>query len=317
MAYIEPELVAKAKEMDLLTYLKNYEPGQLVKLSGGEYCTKEHDSLKISNGKWCWWSRGIGGRSALDYLIKVKDIPFLEAVKIILGEAAVKPPVLMPQKEKQRGKLIIPKMVASPTTAYWYLTEKRMIDWEIVMDCFRKKMIMETEKHEVAFIGYDKKGIIRCINLRATDESDFKKTVYGSDRQYAFRLVSEKENPVLHLFEGAIDLLSYLTLMKEQGVDYTEGNFLSLGGIYQPKKEIKKSTVPIALKRYLSERKTTKIMVHFDNDFAGRRAVETLKIILPEYEVIDYPPPKGKDFNVYLILKRQRELKRKSKEVSR
>lgn len=84
-------------EMDLLTYLKNYEPGQLVKLSGGEYCTKEHDSLKISNGKWCWWSRGIGGRSALDYLIKVQDIPFLEEVKIILGEAAVKPPVLMPQ----------------------------------------------------------------------------------------------------------------------------------------------------------------------------------------------------------------------------
>lgn len=68
MAYIEPELVAKAKEMDLLTYLKNYEPGQLVKLLGGEYCTKEHDSLKISNGKWCWWSRGIGGRSALDWL---------------------------------------------------------------------------------------------------------------------------------------------------------------------------------------------------------------------------------------------------------
>ena len=35
MSYIKPELVAKAKEMDLLTYLKNYEPGQLVKLSGG------------------------------------------------------------------------------------------------------------------------------------------------------------------------------------------------------------------------------------------------------------------------------------------
>lgn len=91
MSYIKPELVAKAKEMDLLTYLKNYEPGQLVKLSGGEYCTKEHDSLKISNGKWCWWSRGIGDS-------------FLEAVEIILGQAAVRPPVLMPQKEKGKGE---------------------------------------------------------------------------------------------------------------------------------------------------------------------------------------------------------------------
>ena len=96
-------------------------------------------------------------------------IPFLEAVEIILGQAAVRPPVLMPQKEKrERGELIIPKMVASPTTAYWYLTEQRMIDWKIVMDCFRKKLIKET------------------------DDSDFKKTVYGSDRQFAFRLVTEK-----------------------------------------------------------------------------------------------------------------------------
>ena len=317
MAYIEPELVAKAKEMDLLTYLKNYEPGQLVKLPGGEYCTKEHDSLKISNGKWCWWSRGIGGRSALDYLIKVQDIPFLEAVEIILGQAEVRPPKIVQQTETKKGQLTVPKMTVSPTIAYEYLTEKRMIDWEIVMDCFAKKMIMETQNHEVAFIGYDEKGAIRCINVRATDDSDFKKTLYGSDRRFAFRLVSENENPVLHLYEGAIDLLSYITILKEQGVNYKEGNFLSLGGVYQPKKEIEKSTVPVALQRYLAERKTTKIMVHFDNDFAGRRAVETLKIILPEYEVKNYPPPTGKDYNDYLILKRVHEMKRKSKEVCR
>lgn len=180
MSYIKPELVAKAKEMDLLTYLKNYEPGQLVKLSGGEYCTKEHDSLKISNGKWCWWSRGIGDSffgSGRNYFRTG-------------GSQTACPNAT--ERKRERGELIIPKMVASPTTAYWYLTEQRMIDWKIVMDCFRKKLIKETENHEVAFIGYDENGVIRCINLRATDDSDFKKTVYGSDRQFAFRLVTEK-----------------------------------------------------------------------------------------------------------------------------
>ena len=53
--------------MDLLTYLRNYEPHELVHFGGSTYCTREHDSLKISNGKWCWFSRGIGGTLALDY----------------------------------------------------------------------------------------------------------------------------------------------------------------------------------------------------------------------------------------------------------
>lgn len=69
MPFIAPELIIQAKQMDLLTYLKNYEPYELVKFSGNTYCTRTHDSLKISNGKWIWWSRGIGGRNALDYLI--------------------------------------------------------------------------------------------------------------------------------------------------------------------------------------------------------------------------------------------------------
>ena len=42
------------------------EPNELVRFSGNTYTTRTHDSLKISNGKWMWWSRGIGGNSALD-----------------------------------------------------------------------------------------------------------------------------------------------------------------------------------------------------------------------------------------------------------
>ena len=52
MPFIAPELIIQAKQMDLLTYLKNYEPYELVKFSGNTYCTRTHDSLKISNGKW-------------------------------------------------------------------------------------------------------------------------------------------------------------------------------------------------------------------------------------------------------------------------
>ena len=67
MAYFTPEDIQQAKQLDLLTYLQIYEPDQLVKVSGDTYCTREHDSLKISNGKWNWFSRKIGGKTALDY----------------------------------------------------------------------------------------------------------------------------------------------------------------------------------------------------------------------------------------------------------
>ena len=111
MSYIAAENVAKAKEMDLLTYLRNYEPQELVHVSGNTYCTREHDSLRISNGKWCWFSQGIGGRSALDYLIKVKGIPFTQAAEIILGREAEKPPVFYRQKERKHTELLMPELM--------------------------------------------------------------------------------------------------------------------------------------------------------------------------------------------------------------
>ena len=89
MPYIAPEVITEAKRMDLLTYLREYEPGELVKFSSNTYTTRTHDSLKISNGKWMWWSRGIGGKSALDYLIKVRGMDFVGADLRTIGKRGV------------------------------------------------------------------------------------------------------------------------------------------------------------------------------------------------------------------------------------
>lgn len=62
MPYIDPKIIEQVKEVDLLTYLRDNEPDELVRLGANTYCTATHDSLKISNGKWYWWSRGFGGR---------------------------------------------------------------------------------------------------------------------------------------------------------------------------------------------------------------------------------------------------------------
>ena len=107
MPFYEPDVVAEAKKLDLLTYLQNYEPQELVHVSGNVYCTKTHDSLRISNGKWCWFSQGIGGKSALDYLIKVNGYSFLEAMERIVGQAAAKPPAPVYSEIKEKPKTLL------------------------------------------------------------------------------------------------------------------------------------------------------------------------------------------------------------------
>ncbi|MCI5595448.1 MAG: hypothetical protein MR380_01795 [Lachnospiraceae bacterium] len=49
MPYIPPEVVAKAKEMDLLTYFKNYEPNELVHFAA-LYCLICSCGVIISKG---------------------------------------------------------------------------------------------------------------------------------------------------------------------------------------------------------------------------------------------------------------------------
>lgn len=173
MPYIPPEVVAKAKEMDLLTYLKNYEPSELVHFGGSTYCTRTHDSLKISNGKWCWFSRGIGGKTALDYLIKVREIPFTEAVEMIVGQATIQPPTYAPVPKKDTPKvLLLPPASRCATHAVSYLSG-RGIDREVIDFCLATGRLYESEGryHNVVFVGHDQYGKARYAKGRLSGGS--------------------------------------------------------------------------------------------------------------------------------------------------
>ena len=104
MPYIPSEVVEKARQVDLLTYLKNYEPNELIEVCRGTYTTRTHDSLKISNGLWYWFTKGIGGKSAIDYLIKVRNLSFINAVQTVMGNIKIQAPISYKQKEKSSEK---------------------------------------------------------------------------------------------------------------------------------------------------------------------------------------------------------------------
>lgn len=301
MPYIAPEVITEAKRMDLLTYLREYEPGELVKFSSNTYTTRTHDSLKISNGKWMWWSRGIGGKSALDYLIKVRGMDFVQAVQTIMGNSSVSFSTCENIKSYEEQPLLLPQKSPTTDVVFDYLFG-RGIDYEIINHCLEQELIIESlPYHNAVFIGYDENKEPKYAAYRATNQSRIMGDCTGSKKQYSFRLTAENTGEV-HLFECAIDLLSYATLMKLEGKDWRQLNLVSLAGVYSPKQKIEDSKVPVTLGRLLEKDKTIRrIILHLDNDIAGRKATKALQtILLDKYEVVDDPPQYGKDVNDFL-----------------
>ena len=305
MGYVTREMIDRAKKMDLLTYLQTYEPQELVHFGGNTYCTREHDSLKISNGKWCWFSRGIGGKTALDYLIKVKELPFTEAVERIVGRAAERPSVFHARAQPEKPKtLLLPPKSNSNTRVIAYL-KSRGIDGGLIEQCIRSGQLYESlPYHNAVFVGMDRNGTPRYACLRGIG-TDFKGEATGSDKRFSFALPATGESRMLCVFESAIDLLSYATLAKMEGRDWHKLNLVSLSGVYSPNRETEKSKVPVTLKNLLEKNKNiNRIVLHFDNDIAGRKAANALKIKLKDrYEVVDDPPKCGKDVNDFLCIK--------------
>ena len=73
--------------------------------------------------------------------------------------------------------------------------------------------------------------------------------------------------------------------------------------MYQPKKELSESKIPIALSIYLRENPQVKtVILHLDNDKTGRLCTAALKEQLgKDDEIVDAPPPVGKDVNDFLM----------------
>ena len=324
MHYIPPEIVKKAEEMDLLTYLQNYEPDELVKIGNGTYTTKTHDSMRISNGLWNWFSKGVGGKNAISYLMKVKNYSFLEAVETIIGKVNVKIPINHKKEKQDNIELVLPQKSNSLDRIKRYLIS-RGIAKEIINECIDRDLIYESlPNHNIVFIGFDYNKKPKYVFYRGTNQTRFMGEAKGSDKKYTFRLEAKTESNRVHLFESAIDLLSYATLLKMNNMDWHKENMISLGGINKPSKINKKETIPISIKDFLEKNTNiNEIHLHLDNDEVGRNASIALQETLSKkYKVLDRPAPYGKDCNDYLryvlgIKKLNKTSKEKICEVAR
>ena len=241
---------------------------------------------------------GIGGRTALDYLIKVRGMNFVDAVEALCGCRAPPPserPAPKPPKPFQ-----LPEASRFPTRALSYL-QGRGIHPDLLRECIKAGTLYESRKYQnCVFVGKDITGRARFACLRGTRDN-FRLDVEGSDKRYNFALLAaDPACPRLAVAESPIDALSLATLVKLSGGDWRDSHYLSLGG-----------TAPRAMLQFLRDHPhVTQISLCLDNDKAGALGMDRLEQAIREDPELSQrvtliyrnPPPAehGKDYNEFL-----------------
>ena len=310
--FVTPEQIEKARSVDLLDYVKRTEPGNVERCGHDEYRLKDHDSLKISNGKFHWFSRGIGGTNAIDFLVKVRGMEFREAVRELAGDSFAisdqsskrAPPIMTnpkPQSQDDVRVFMLPEANSHNNDVIDYL-KGRGIEENIIADCISRGSIYQSKKNNCVFVGIDEKQNPKFACERGMGISEYKKDVTGSNKAFSFcMLPNNSDTNRLYVFEGVVDCLSHATIAQIGGTDW-DGYRLSLGGI-----------AAVALKTFLENNPhTTEVHLALDNDHAGKEATERIIKEVLENEAYDHinlyiaPPPIGKDYNDTLMFLREK-----------
>lgn len=325
---VSKEQIEQARKLDLLTYLQQYEPHELVKVASGVYSTRSNDSLKISNGKWYRWSRGYGGVSALDYLVKVREMDFVSAVRYLCDKAGyIPPPQTCTAKPPKKKTFCLPPANANNERVICYL-RARGLSPELLSMCIDMGLLYEDTRHNCVFVGFDEEKNPRYAMMRSSNSTSvFLRESEGSDKRFSFSL-PRNEKKTLYVFESAIDCLSFVELQREGNRMWKPDNYLSLSGVYQSCDEFSLDTpLPLALAQFLeSSPQIEKIQLCLDADETGQNAAQTLISLLKKsFDITYLPPAHGKDYNEMLMkekgiganIRTRNSKKRLKEEISR
>ncbi len=279
MAFLKSQIAA-ARKTDLVHYLSSR--GETLIKEGSQYRLKGHSGLMIKKNYWYNHSLNIGG-NAIDYLIKIENKSFIEAVSLLLNDqfdiynSIASPNLLIPKRNFNDKKVLA------------YLIISRKLDPTVVIPLIKIGRIYEAaDFHDCIFTGIDNENIIRYIFRRSTlSNSNFKIESKGSDKRFSFSLVGR--NDICYVFESAIDLLSYISLFKDS-ID-KNSNFISLAG-----------TSDIALNHFIANLPNiNNIVLCLDNDKIG---IQSSRKLLNKYAkknlFIQNHLPDYKDWNEHL-----------------
>ena len=276
------EQLQRASGIDIVAMLQGQ--GEKLKKQGRVYRWIRYDSTVIDRNRWYRHSREIGG-GPIQFMQHFYGMDFVEAVKYLLDGEEGAEFVQASRTPEPKLPFTPPKLSKNIHRTFAYLIKTRKIDADIVQHFVNEKKILETEEyHNTAFCGYDEKGEMKQMHLRSTLPGNrFFLDIDGSDKQYYFRHIGT--NSDVYVFEAPIDMLSYITMNKE---NWQESSYVCLGGVAID-----------ALKNVLStNEQISKVYMCVDRDDAGDK---TVKRIGDELNEMGYEweriLPENKDWN--------------------
>ena len=276
------EQLQRASGIDIAAMLQGQ--GEKLKKQGRVYRWLRYDSTVIDRNRWYRHSREIGG-GPIQFMQHFYGMDFVDAVKYLLDGEEGAEFVQASRTPEPKLPFTPPKLSKNMHRTFAYLIKSRKIDAEIVQHFVNEKKIFETEEyHNVAFCGYDEKGEMKQMHLRSTLPGNrFFLDIDGSDKQYYFRHIGT--NSDVYVFEAPIDMLSYITMNKE---NWRESSYVCLGGVAID-----------ALKNVLNtNEQISKVYMCVDRDDAGDK---TVKRIGDELNEMGYEWerifPENKDWN--------------------
>ena len=298
--------IEAARQISVVQYLETYRPGELVRKTDREYCTRSHDSLiiTISNGKFHWYSHDVGGNNAIDYLTKVEGMDFVSAVRLLNemtpAPVSVQLAKTIPVNQNTPRKFELPAPDRNAEAAAAYLMH-RGISAKVLRYCISNGILYQTTRgnyRNCVFVGKDENGVPRSAFQRGCQGS-FRGDVAGSQKQYGFLIPAESENcDTVEIYEAPIDAMSGATLRQyKHDSPWRSVHYLALGGLnHQP------------IDYFLQQHPEVKrVSLCFDRDDPGRNFTKIVAKRLAErgYIVQDTPPAIGKDYNDYLLAARR------------
>lgn len=276
------EQLQRASGIDIVAMLQGQ--GEKLKKQGRVYRWMRYDSTVIDRNRWYRHSREIGG-GPIQFMQHFYGMDFVEAVKYLLDGEEGAELVQASRTPEPKLPFVPPQLSKNMHRTFAYLIKTRKIDADIVQHFVNEKKILETEEyHNTAFCGYDEKGEMKQMHLRSTLPGNrFFMDIDGSNKQYYFRHIGT--NSDVYVFEAPIDMLSYITMNKE---NWQESSYVCLGGVAID-----------ALKNVLStNEQISKVYMCVDRDDAGDK---TVKRIGDELNEMGYEweriLPENKDWN--------------------